>query len=182
MMVAVVRFSDRAVCSKNDDARACNLDNAIAEHAKVFLIARLSDIHDLHIARTACRHELGIVAQELVQAIHDIHSASDGIEEHDPLALREHPTRRCHPEDEVPWHESDKCQRMGKILVYGDAIGLVTEYHPGVESALLAVDYGDDLVQLGVANESVRGLAIEGTEASLAVHDGGCAPILRWVS
>ena len=96
--------------------------------------------------------------------------------EHDAaLVRREHAAEGRHSEDEEVGDAARAGDRVREIGADRDPVRDVVEVLAGVESRLRAVDHREDLVLLGVAHQTVGGLAVGGAEVRLAVDDRGRA-------
>ncbi len=123
--------------------------------------------------RRGRRCELGIVVEELVEPVDEVHPQSDGFE-HDPsFDGGEHAARGRDPEDEVVGDATGDGDRLLEIDAKRDPVRRAVEHEPRIEPGLLAVDHREDLVLLGVADQTVRGLAVDVSEVRFGVHDGG---------
>ena len=81
-------LADGAVGTEHGDARACDLVDATAEHPQVLLGAGLANVEDHHIIRNARGCELPIVIEKLMEAVHDVHSATYRVEHQTTLMRR----------------------------------------------------------------------------------------------
>ena len=120
-------------------------------------------------------HELGVVVEEVVQAVDDVHAPGDAVEQHDPLGRREQAVGRRHSADQVVRHLPGVRDGLGQAGEHRDAVGGAVEDLAGVGAGLPAVDDAEDLVLLGVADQPVGGLAVLLAELALAVDDGRAA-------
>src|SRR6202035_1880706 len=91
-------------------------------------------------ANKAARHELGVVVEELVQAVDDVHPAGDAVEQHDPLLVRQQAVGRRQPTDQVVRYAAGVRDGLGERRQHRDAVrGAVKEF-AGIDSGPEAVD------------------------------------------
>ena len=124
-------------------------------------------------AITAGRDELGVVVEELVQAVDDVHAAGDAVEQHDPLLVRQQAVGRRQAADQVVRYAAGVRDGLGERRQHRDAVGGAVEELPGIDAGLAAVDDAEDLVLLRVPDQAVGGLAVLLAELALAVDDRG---------
>jgi hypothetical protein len=62
------------------DAWTGDRGDPAAEHPEVLLVAGAPDVEDRYLVRGLRRCELGVVVQELMEAVDDVHSSSHGLE------------------------------------------------------------------------------------------------------
>ena len=66
--------------------------------------------------------ELGVVVEELVQTVDDVHAPGDAVEQHDPLRRREQAVGRRHAADQVVGDVAGVRDRVGEAGEHGDAV------------------------------------------------------------
>ena len=150
-----------------------HLGDAAAEHVQVLLGLGLAHVVDGHAVGEGDGHELGVLGEELVEAVDQAHAPRHGVEHQRPLVRREHAAGGGDAEDEGVDRVADEAQGLIEVGADRDVVRLAAEDLAGVEAGLRAVEHGHDLVALGVADEAVGGLAVLLAEVGLAVDDGG---------
>src|SRR6202042_3333566 len=78
---------DRPVRAQERDPGACDVEAPAGEQMQVALVLRSAYIGDGDAGDDGCCHELGVVVEELVQSVDDVHPAGDAVEQHDPLLV-----------------------------------------------------------------------------------------------
>ena len=118
--------------------------------------------------------ELGVVVQELVQAVDDVHAAVDAVEQHEALLGRQEAVGRGDARrsgSRGPGRRGRSPRRDRRRT--GMPLAPPSRYMPGIDAGSAAVDDAEDLVALGVADQAVGGLAVLLAELAFAVDDGG---------
>src|SRR6202020_3400252 len=92
---------DCPVCTQDRDPGAGDVEDPAGEQVQVALVLRSAYIGDGDAGDHGCRHEFGVVVEELVQAVDDVHPAGDAVETHDPLLVRQQAAGRRQPTDQV---------------------------------------------------------------------------------
>ena len=98
-----------------------------------------------------------------------MHSKPYGLVHETTLMRRQHAAGRRQPEDEIVRDVASTRESVGEVATDRDGVWLFIEHHPGIVTCLLAVDDREDGIQLRVTDESVGGLAVDGTEVRLAI-------------
>ena len=159
--VAVVRLPTDAVGAEHGDARAGHVEDPAGEQLQVLLVFRSAHIGDGDAGEERGRGELGVVVEELVQAVDEVHPASDAVEQHRCAALREQPVGRRHPEDQRVRREAGVRDGLGRGWpAPGCRSATPSRTTPASSPAQRAVDDAQDLVLLGMADQTVGGLAV----------------------
>ena len=165
-------LADRAVRAEHGDPRAGDVEDAAGEQLQVLLVARAAYVGDGHAVQQAGGHELGVVVEEVVEPVDDVHAPGDAVEQHDPLGRGEQAVGRCEAADQVVRDLAGVGDGLGQVGEHGDAVGGAVQDLAGVGAGVPAVEDAEDLVLLGVPDQPVGGLAVLLTELAFAVDDG----------
>src|SRR6202042_1798980 len=92
---------DRPVRTQDRDPGTCDVEDPAGEQVQVALVLRPAYIGDGDAGDHGCRHELGVVVEELVQPVDDVHPAGDAVEQDDPLLVRQQAVGRRQTTDQV---------------------------------------------------------------------------------
>src|SRR6201999_2233179 len=164
---------DRPVGTQDRDPGTCDIEDPAGEQVQVPLGLRSAYICDGDAGDQRCRHELGVVVEELVQAVDDVHPAGDAVEQHDPLFVRQQAVGGGQPTDQVVRYAAGVRDGLGERCQHRDAVRGAVEEFPGVDAGPEAVDDTEDLVLLRVPYQAVGGLTVLLAEQALAVNDRG---------
>ncbi len=78
---------DRPVGTQDRDPGAGDVEDSPGEQVQVALFLRPAYIGDGDAGDHGGRHEFGVVVEEFVQAVDDVHPAGDAVEQHDSLLI-----------------------------------------------------------------------------------------------
>ena len=113
-----------------------------------------------------------------METVYDPHPELYGLEHDAALLSRQHAGSRRHSKDEVVRYGPEVCERRSQVTADGNPIWFSLEHCTGIEAGLLAIDDRLDGVLLGVTDEPVGRLAVNGTEIGFAIDNCGCGLIL----
>ena len=130
-----------------------------------------SNVFDLGTGGRGRRHELRIVVQELVEAIDDVHSEADGLQQQDALTRRQRAAHGCDSEDVGPGDPTGMGKGVCQVATDGHPVWRAAQYGARVASRAPAVDDREDFEALGVTHESVGRFSVHRIKVRLAVHD-----------
>ena len=143
---------------------------------QVLLVLGAAHVGDRHAGEQRGGDELGVVVEELVQPVDDVHAAGDAVEQHDALRrprAGRRPARGRRSGSRAPGRRA-RWPRPG-VASTGMPLGVPSRNCPASSTGPSAVDDAEDLVLLRVADQPVGGLAVLLAELALAVDDGRAA-------
>ena len=101
---------------------------------QVLLLLGPAHVGDRHAGQQAGGDELGVVVQELVQAVDDVHAAGDAVEQHDALRRRQQPVGRRHAADEVVGDAPGVAMASARSARTGMPLARAVEERAGVDA------------------------------------------------
>src|SRR5690606_1282441 len=104
------------------------------EELEVLLLLGTPDVGDGHAGEQAGGDELGVVVEELVEAVDDVHAAGDAVEQEHTLGGREQPVRRGDTADDAVGDGSGVCDGLGQVGQHGDPVGRAVEERAGIDA------------------------------------------------
>ena len=169
-------LADGAVGAEHGDARAGHVEDAAREEVEVLLGLRAAHVGDGHAGSSAAATNSASSLRNSWSPLMTCMPVRDAVEQHHALRGRQQPVGRRQAADEVVRDVAGVGDGLGQARQHGDAVGHAVEHGPGVGAGMPAVDDAQDLVLLGVPDQSVGGLAVLLAELALAVDDGRWTP------
>ncbi len=142
---------------------------------EVLLVLRAAHVGDRDAGEQRGGDELRVVIEELMQAVDDVQAMGGTVQQHDALGAGEKTVGGCDSADEVIRGAARVNDGFCESREDRDAVGETIEQRPGVRAGMTAVDDAEDVIFLGVADQTVGRLAILLAELGFAVDDRGGA-------